>query len=140
MKTKLSDFKNNRIYSQSAINNALDKSKNNNFWGYLSHPDTLDELSQISHVIKKLEVFDDGIYGEIILLNTPKGKIAKEIEKYTELGVSERCIGVVDPITGITTVTGILSYDLVIDNNDDILKRRRQKIEKIMCNIKNGKL
>ena len=69
--------KNNRIYSINSYDwtDIIQKSKNSSLYGELYHPDRFDiSLNNVSHVIRNIEVYRDGIYGEVEILKTFKGK------------------------------------------------------------------
>lgn len=63
--------------------------------GELDHPDTsIVSLENVSHLMTKIWMEGDVMYGSLDLLDTPKGKIAQSlVESGVTLGISSRGVG-----------------------------------------------
>jgi O-succinylbenzoate synthase len=90
----------------------------NRLLGELDHPEKFDvSLTKVSHVIEKLE-YDKGkrqIWGRVKLLNTPSGKIAKNlVEAGVPISISSRAAGLVESNKTVK-IKKIFTYDLVAD-------------------------
>lgn len=119
---------NGRVYSkiemEKAIKNYLSSSRCygelNPDYGDLSHPVS---LSNISHKVKDINIVGEDVIGKIELLDTPQGKIAKDIiNAGLDLNFAPRIIAQVEPIkkgpgkhTGKTRLKDIqiISIDIV---------------------------
>jgi len=113
---------NDRIYEENEYLPHLDylqkKIKDNRLLGELDHPEKFDiSLSKVSHVIEKLE-YDKGkrqLIGRVRLLDTPSGRIAKElVESGVPISISSRAAGLVES-TKKVKIKKIFTYDLVAD-------------------------
>ena len=89
--------------------------------GELDHPaDAKVHLDKVSHLITKLEMKPDGVvYGEATVLETPAGKVLKELLKSgVKLGISSRGYGTVRKNNGVDEVTEdykMVTFDIVSD-------------------------
>jgi len=111
--------RNGRIYSlsemSSEIANANKKiQETNGIMGELDHPNNLSiNLANVSHVITELGMNGNNVMGKAKLLETPMGKIAKElINSGVALGVSSRGAGNVTE-SGDVNGFNFLTVDIV---------------------------
>jgi methyl-accepting chemotaxis protein len=113
---------NDRIYEENEYLPHLEylnkKIGKKNLLGELDHPDKFDvSLSKVSHVVEKLE-YDKAkrqILGRVRLLDTPSGKIAKElVEAGVPISISSRAAGLVESNKKVK-IKKIFTYDLVAD-------------------------
>lgn len=86
--------------------------------GELDHPDSsVIELKNASHIITHVEMKGDDVFGKLKILDTPAGKIAKDlIRGGVKLGVSSRGLGSTKEQNGDTTVQDdfqLICFDLV---------------------------
>ena len=125
-KIKLTNFNNDRIYTKDSIDNLIKKQSEFGVYGSIN-PDSTDILlKNISHNIKNIEIYDDGIYGEIQFLDTPNGNLMKKIG-IDCLSISERSFGYIDNNNNVI-IEKINGYDFI--GKFDLLSIRRKKIEK----------
>ena len=99
--------RNGRVYPVTEIGNAVKAAQlriteHNGIFGELDHPQTLNiNLDRISHVITELKMDGNNAVGRAKLLDTPMGKIAKElINSGVRIGVSSRGAGTVSESGG----------------------------------------
>jgi hypothetical protein len=114
---------NDRLYEESEYLPHLEylnkKIGDKRLLGELDHPkESFDiSLSKVSHLVEKLE-YDKAkrqIVGRVRLLDTPSGKIAKElVEAGVPISVSSRAAGVVESNKKVK-IKRIFTYDLVAD-------------------------
>jgi hypothetical protein len=113
---------NDRIYEENEYLPHLDylgkKINEKRLLGELDHPEKFDiSLSKVSHVIEKLD-YDKAkrqIIGRVRLLDTPSGKIAKElVEAGVPISISSRAAGLVESNKKVR-IKKIFTYDLVAD-------------------------
>lgn len=141
MKTDLLHFgylnKNNRIYREKDID--LNELNKNPLLGEINHPSRfLTDLSLVSHKITNLEIYGDALYGEVKILETPKGCILKELMKNTRFVFRPRASGTVNS-NGTINNYKIHTFDAILASEDsfDRTSFRRLKIEKIIWKLKN---
>lgn len=113
---------NNRVYDKENYRQMVESLqqtiKESGCPGELEHPNTMNiNLENVSHKIEDIQMNEDGtITGTILLLNTPKGQIAKAIvEGGLPLFISSRGAGTITNESGVAHVTlsTIKTYDLV---------------------------
>lgn len=89
--------------------------------GELDHPaDAKVHLDKVSHLVTKLELQGDGtVYGEATVLETPAGKVLKELLKSgVRLGISSRGYGSTKKHNGVDEVSEdykMVTFDIVSD-------------------------
>lgn len=140
---------NNRIYNSESISDEVlqqfkEDIQNENALGenFVYHPEERPEilLTNVSHIIKKIEKTEKGLIGEIELLATPQGNLIKELidkEIIGDNGVTKffcirpRCSGVINEDKTVT-VERIFSCDLLSSFDDafnpDSYRNRRYKL------------
>lgn len=135
--------KNNRIYSVKSYdwNEIKQRSNNGTLLGEMGNVNSFDvSLTKVSHVIKNIEVYQDGIIGEVYILDTERGKELKTlIDSGVKMVFRPRSIGVIDD-NGNVTIKELFTFDAILQSDDafyDMDLFRYMKIEKIMQNIKN---
>ena len=86
--------------------------------GELDHPDSpVIELKNASHMVTYIEMRGRDVVGKIRVLDTPAGKVAKELLRGgVKLGISSRGLGSTKQQNGKTMVQGdfqLVCFDLV---------------------------
>lgn len=117
--------RNGRIYPKEILVKEVarytkDFVEGNRAMGELGHPDgPTVNLERVSHIIKELKVEGSTITGKAKILDTPYGKIVKNlIDEGVKIGVSSRGMGSLKSVNGINEVQKdfILSaVDIVAD-------------------------
>lgn len=113
---------NERVYEENEYLPHLEylnkKIGQNRLMGELDHPEKFDvSLTKVSHLIEKLEYDKDKrqIRGRVKLLNTPTGRIAKDLVKAgVPISISSRAAGLVESNKKVK-IKKIFTYDLVAD-------------------------
>jgi len=92
--------RNGRVYPSEILENEVKRYnkeyvKKNRAMGELNHPQgPTVNLDRVSHIIKELKVEGNNIMGKAKIMDTPMGKIAKNlIDEGAKLGVSSRGMG-----------------------------------------------
>ena len=131
---------NGRIYERAILEREMDKYmegpiKQNNALGELDHPDSsVINLNNVSHKINKCWWNGNDVHGQIEILTTPAGNIAKSLfQAGVPVGISSRDLvstpstpgatltpqqlreGIEHPITDYTKVHNIIR-DIICDN------------------------
>ena len=88
--------------------------------GELGHPEGPQlNLERVSHLIKELRVDGNDVYGKAKILDTPYGKIVKDlIKEGVKIGVSSRGMGSLKQKNGINEVQedfSLAAVDIVAD-------------------------
>jgi hypothetical protein len=110
---------NGRVYPRSIlereINKITEKINNKCLFGELSHPTNPSiNPERISHIVESLEWKNNDVYGKAKILNTPMGKITKELIKEGRIGISSRGLGTVSE-GKVNDDYNLLTYDIVLD-------------------------
>ena len=118
---------NNRVYPKTVLEGQVGKLQplisERRLCGELDHPqsDTV-RLSNASHLVTKLWMEDNEVYGEAEILNTPAGKVAQAlIQDGVKIGISSRGLGTLSEGlygTKYKTVNDdykLVTFDLVAD-------------------------
>jgi hypothetical protein len=116
--------RNGRIYPKEILANEVKKYtknyiKSNRAFGELGHPDgPVVNLERVSHMIKELKEDGDNWVGKAKVLDTPYGKIVKNlIDEGAKLGVSSRGMGTLKQQKG----TNIVQDDFYLATAADIV-------------------
>jgi len=117
--------RNGRVYPEDILNTEVERYSNefvdkNRAMGELGHPEgPTVNLERVSHIIKDLRVEGKNIYGKAKILETPMGKIAKNLlNEGCMFGVSSRGMGSLQEKNGINYVQDdfmLASVDIVAD-------------------------
>ena len=117
--------KNGRIYTEGLLRREMEKLQesidNRRLVGELDHPshDSV-KLSQVSHLITKLEMKGKDVIGEAEILDTPMGKVAQALVKGgVQVGISSRGMGTLsegqDGRKYVNEDFRLITWDLVAD-------------------------
>jgi len=116
---------NGRIYTRPVlereVKNYSQIVSENRAIGTLDHEDAATiSLEKVSHKVRKIWWEGNDVYGEIELLNTPKGKIAQDLlEGGVQFGISSRGVGETEKNNEGLDVVGedflLISFDLVAE-------------------------
>ena len=116
--------KNGRVYSLDVLRNEVarycrDHIAQNRAYGELGHPDTPTiNLDRVSHMWKELHEDGNNFIGKAKILDTPYGKIAKNlIDEGARLGVSSRGLGSISKRGGVDYV----GHDFFLATPGDIV-------------------
>lgn len=109
---------NDRIYRKENFDSFMEELSNgkNQIYGELGQSSNMDiSLKNVSHVINNITINDDGIYGDVEILNTPKGKeVSKLLEKNSNIGISSRGMGKITE-DGYIEKFKLFTFDIVPD-------------------------
>lgn len=113
---------NGRVYPRKTLQREVENYKKlvqeKRALGELDHPDSsVIELKNASHIVTNIEMRGDEVIGKLRLLDTPAGRIAKDlIRGGVKLGVSSRGLGSTKEQSGVTMVQDdfqLICFDLV---------------------------
>ena len=117
--------RNGRVYPQKTLMKEVQRYNNeyvktSRAMGELGHPDGPQlNLERVSHLIKELRVDGNDIYGKAKILDTPYGKIVKDlIKEGVKIGVSSRGMGSLKQVNGVNEVQedfNLAAVDIVAD-------------------------
>jgi Prohead core protein serine protease len=117
--------RNGRVYPEIILNKEVQRYADefvskNRAMGELGHPDgPTVNLERVSHIIKDLRVEGNDVYGKAKILETPMGKIAKNLlNEGCMFGVSSRGMGSLQERNGVNYVQDdfmLASVDIVAD-------------------------
>ena len=117
--------RNGRVYPKKTLMNEVQRYNNeyvktNRAMGELGHPDGPQlNLERVSHLIKELRVDGNDIYGRAKIIDTPYGKIVKDLVKEgVKIGVSSRGMGSLKQVNGVNEVQedfNLAAVDIVAD-------------------------
>ena len=117
--------RNGRVYPQKTLMKEVQRYNNeyvktNRAMGELGHPDGPQlNLERVSHLIKELRIDGNDIYGRAKILDTPYGKIVKDLVKEgVKIGVSSRGMGSLKQVNGVNEVQedfNLAAVDIVAD-------------------------
>ncbi len=117
--------RNKRVYPKSTLLNEVTRYskeyvQNNRAFGELNHPSgPTVNLDRVSHIIKELNVNGSDVYGKAKIMETPMGKIVKNlIDEGAKLGVSSRGMGSLKQRNGYNEVQPdfmLSAVDIVAD-------------------------
>jgi len=131
---------NGRIYLEKDFNidELNEKALKKTALGELDHPSSLEiSLRNVSHSILKYEKDNLGLLADILILNTPNGKIAKTMINY--LVLRPRAVGNILPNGNVTNYK-LITCDLINKKDDDfstasirrfLLNKKLKKIKAI---------
>lgn len=117
--------RNGRVYPKKILSGEVARYNNefvkqNRAMGELGHPEgPTVNLERVSHIIKDLRVEGDDVVGKAKILDTPYGKIVKNlIDEGVKIGVSSRGMGSLKSINGVNEVQEdfmLSAVDIVAD-------------------------
>lgn len=117
--------RNGRVYPKKTLSNEVARYSNeivktNRAMGELGHPEgPTVNLERVSHIIKDLRVEGNDVVGKAKILDTPYGKIVKNlIDEGVKIGVSSRGMGSLKIVDGINEVQNdfmLSAVDIVAD-------------------------
>lgn len=105
--------KNSRLYSgitQEEIDKLNEKPV---LFGELGHPDTFDvSLANVSHKIENIEMTEDAVVGDVTILDTKSGRLAKELFESGAVRLGLRGAGTTNE-DGTVNIKKIFTWDII---------------------------
>ena len=126
---------NGRIYPRELFNDFVFK---NEYLGEFNNSTNYNiSLKDVSHSIKNIELKDNVIYGDIKILDTPNGKVVKELLKDMPLSVVPRGTSKIDQ-NGFIRDYELITFDLISEkdssfNEENIKQYYIEKIDELLC-------
>lgn len=116
---------NDRIYTEEAVNKMIDqftekRNANGVFFGQMGFPEGMEmNFKNITHDVERVWVEDNTLYGEIKLLDTPKGNDIKNIMAEMDRAIvfRARSIGSVNG-DGTVNIEKLISFDAIPKDQD----------------------
>lgn len=114
---------NGRIYKEELLRREIDRYQQliteKRAWGECDHPESgVIEFGNVSHLVLKAWWEGNHLMGKVVILNTPAGKILKEIYRWGPIGMSSRGLGTVTETGGQVIVNEdyqLLCFDAVTE-------------------------
>jgi len=140
---------NGRVYPRNILRREVENYKKiigeKRALGELDHPDdSVINLKNVSHMVVDVWWNNDDVMGKIKILDTPAGKIAKDlINSGVTLGISSRAMGSVKETKGIVTVEDdlqLICFDLVAEPSTDKAFMRLSEAKRAPVTTKADKL
>ena len=105
--------------------------------GELGHPEGPQlNLERVSHLIKELRVDGNDVYGKAKILDTPYGKIVKDlIKEGVKIGVSSRGMGSLKQVNGVNEAQKISHFQPLILS---LIHLHRTHMFKVLWKAKSG--
>ena len=128
--------KNGRVYGEKDID--MNDLSGRTLYGEIGYPNRFQvSMNEVSHQISNLEMYGDALYGEVKILETPKGRTLKELIKNgTKFVFRPRGSGTVNP-DGTVNDYKIYTFDAVLAKDDafDRARLRGGKLHRIINKI-----
>ena len=134
--------RNGRVYTEEAIEKMIEdfnekRGMHGVFLGQLGFPENIDvTLSEVSHDVEKIYLEEKTLFGDIKILETPKGDLLKGLIEMGGIVFRPRSAGNVDSSGEVQNVN-LISVDAISSSEDvynisdllgwEIVKRREDK-------------
>jgi hypothetical protein len=101
LKSTTEKNKNERYYSPETLQKCLEDMEGKPTWGLIGYNlDHVVPIQEIAFQVENPQIINDGLYGDIKVLDTPKGRELKELLGNSELVFRPAGVGMVHPETG----------------------------------------